>query len=285
MEWYELGMRAMHCFKIKRQYGYTLIEAMIAIVISSIIISTIYQIFYSQQKNYMTHNESYNMNQNLRSAIYILTKEVRSSGYDPTEIEKDKKKNMIGFVKNFDSNIFSDMGLSDINYLTDRNRIAFGVDKNSDKCISTDNGEADPTKCETKTQDLNALKEDGERGEQIAYRLYENNLQRFNSEIYSKTNNLEAAWQIIATNIDAFNFVFLDKNNTPISDPVDNRNVRSIEISILARTEKKDHEYKNNTTYRNKQGDDLCPTCKYDHYHRQHISTTIRLRNIFAYNS
>jgi type II secretory pathway component PulJ len=272
-------MKAMNFFKKNYYYGYTIIEAMIAIVISSIIISTLYQMFSSQQKNYMTHNESYNMNQNLRSAIYLLTKEIRSAGYNPTKMTKPS----VGFVANFaPNNIFEDMGISDIDYKTDKSRIAFSLDKNSDKCIDADNAKAQPPPiCDITTKDLNALKVDGERGEQIAYRLYKNAIQRFNSEIYNSTNNLEEAWQIIATNIDALNFVFLDQNNVPINDPLNNTDkIKSIEVSILARTEKKDHEYKNNTTYKNKQGDILCTSCIGDHYHRQRISTTVRLRNL-----
>lgn len=285
MEWHELGMRVMYCCKTKYHYGYTIIETMIAIAISAIMVTALYQMFYSQQKNYMTHNESYNMNQNLRSSVYLLVKEIRSAGYNPNKAENPKFKinsATIGFADNFDSNVFSDIGSSDIDYTKDKDRIAFSIDKNSDKCIDADNAKAkDPPTCDITTRDINALKEDGERGEQIAYRLYQNNLQRFNSEIYSATNSLEAAWQIIATNIDALNFVFLDQNNIPINDPLNNTNqIKSIEISILARTEKKDHDYINTNIYRNNQGEELCPTCKNDHYHRQLITTTARLRNL-----
>ena len=238
--------------------------------------------FHSQQKNYISHNDSYNMNQNLRAATYLLTKEIRSAGYNPTKINKPT----VGFVSDFNSNIFSDIGLSSIDYRNDKSRIAFTLDKNSDKCIDADNlkdSEKIPPPCsgDTTTKDFNASKEDGDRGEQIAYRLYKNTLQRFNSEIYSATNSLEQAWQNIATNIDALNFVFLDQNNAPINDPLNNTNqIKSIAVSILAKTEKKDHKFINTTTYRNQQGDILCPTCAKDHYHRQQISTIIRLRNL-----
>ena len=275
------GNDSMNLFK-KKCCGYTVIEGMIAIVISSIIILALYQMFHSQQKNYISHNDSYNMNQNLRAATYLLTKEIRSAGYNPTKINKPT----VGFVSDFNSNIFSDIGLSSIDYRNDKSRIAFTLDKNSDKCIDADNLKdsekiTPPCLGDTTTKDFNASKEDGNRGEQIAYRLYKNILQRFNSEIYSATNSLEQAWQNIATNIDALNFVFLDQNNAPINDPLNNTNqIKSIAVSILAKTEKKDHKFINTTTYRNQQGDILCPTCAKDHYHRQQISTIIRLRNL-----
>ena len=270
----------MHCFKRYTSYGYTIIELMLSIVISSIILASLYQMFHSQQKNYMTHNESYNMNQNLRSATYLLTKDLKTSGYNPA----DSGKITPGFVENFDVNIFADVGQADIDYVNEKNRIAFTADKNSDECIDADNAKAAaPPLCnEFDTKDLFALAQDGERGEQIAYRLNGNNLQRFNSEIYDSTNNLEEAWQVIATNIDDINFIFIDKDNNVVDDPTTdaNRNtIRHIEMSIIARTENRDRKYKSSKTYTNKQGEDLCPTCNNDHYHRQQLSSTIRLRN------
>ena len=270
----------MHHAKRSFCYGYTIVELMLSIVISSIILASLYQMFHSQQKNYMTHNESYNMNQNLRSAVYLLTKDIKTSGYNPADSSRGSVD--IGFVENFDVNIFSDIGLSDIDYSNDKSRIAFTADKNSDECIDADNTKPKPNCNINNTLDLDALKEDGERGEQIAYRLNGNNLQRFNSEIYSQTNSVEESWQVIATNIDAINFIFIDKDNNVINDPTTNNNkdiIRYIEMSIIARTEKKDPKYQSNKTYTNKQGDEYCPTCKNDHYHRQQLSSTIRLRN------
>ena len=270
----------MYCFKRQTCHGYTIIELMLSIVISSIILASLYQMFHSQQKNYMTHNESYNMNQNLRSATYLLTKDLKTAGYNPA----DSGKVTPGFVENFDVNIFADVGLSDIDYVNEKNRLAFTADKNSDECINADNAKAaaKPTCNEFDTKDLFALAQDGERGEQIAYRLNGNNLERFNSEIYDATNSLEDAWQVIATNIDALNFIFIDKDNNVIDDPTTAANrdtIRHIEMSIIARTENRDRTYKSNKTYTNKQGDELCPTCNNDHYHRQQLSSTIRLRN------
>ena len=163
-------MMAMNFFRRKYYYGYTVIESIIAIVISSIIILVLYQMFHSQQKSYITHNESYNMNQNLRAATYLLTKELKSSGYNPTKINKTT----VGFVENFNTNIFADIGLSNIDYISDKSRIAFSMDKNSDKCIDADNLKDTlkiPPPCvgDATTKDFNTLKEDGERGEQIAY--------------------------------------------------------------------------------------------------------------------
>ena len=270
----------MHCFKRQSCYGYTIVELMLSIVISSIILASLYQMFHSQQKNYMTHSESYNMNQNLRSAVYVLTKDLKIAGYNPADSERITP----GFVDNFDANIFADIGKSDIDYANEKDRLAFTADKNSDECIDADNDKAaaEPICNEFKTKDPFALTDDGERGEQIAYRLNGNNLERFNSEIYDATNSLEDAWQVIATNIDALNFTFIDKNNNVIDDPTTTANrdqIRHVEMSIIARTENRDYKYNSSKTYTNKQGDELCPTCQNDHYHRQQLSSTVRLRN------
>jgi Tfp pilus assembly protein PilW len=278
MEHIRLEMIIKKFSKKEFQHGYILLEAILAIAISSVVMMSLYQIFHSQQKNYITHDESYNMTQNLRAGIYLLTKEIRSAGFNPTNTDNGT----IGFVANFDpANIFEDIGKSDTDYTTDKDRIAFGLDRNSDKCINADNKNASLIKCDLLTKDPSASVEDGERGEQIAYRMYNRELQRFNSEIYSNTGSVKDSWQTISTNVDALDFVFLDQDGNPINNPLNNvSQLREVEVSILIRTGKKDHKYRNTNIYRSKQGDVLCASCNNDHYHRRHLSTIVRLRNL-----
>ena len=266
----------MRLCTIRSRKGFTLIEVVISIACSSVLLLAIYQMFHSQQKNYITHNESNNMRQNLRTGILLLTKEIKLAGFNPTLTSSVN----VGLLSNFPPlNIFGDIGKGDISYLNEKDRIAFSIDKNGDGCINSDN-QNPPISCDT--VDPNTLVEDGERGEQIAYRIHENKLQRFNSEIYFKTGEVANSWQTIATNIDALNFVFLDQNGDPINNPLEESapRVRSIDISLLVRSNKKDLLFTNNTIYKNKQGEDICPDCVGDHYRRRFLSTTVRTRNL-----
>ena len=68
----------------KIQNGFSLIEIMVAMAISSIVITAMYEIFYSQQRSYINQDQVAEMQQNLRAGSYLMTKEIRSAGFDPT---------------------------------------------------------------------------------------------------------------------------------------------------------------------------------------------------------
>ncbi len=105
--------------------------------------------------------------------------------------------------------------------------------------------------------------------EMIAYRLNGNSLERYNSA--------DLQWHELSDNIDALDFVYLNKDRNRTYDITE---IRAVEISILAKTNKKDKEYKNISIYKNRQGETLCPTCVNDQYHRRLISLTLQLRNL-----
>jgi len=247
---------------IKNQLGFTVTEVMLAVICSSVLMVGLYQIFHSQNLNYISQGHAIEIQQNLRSGIYLLTKDIRFARYNPTEIE-DK----LGFISNlYDYNIFSDTQDTDIDYTTDFDRIAFYTDKNEDGEIQLD---IDP-------DNTNDNYDDGEEGEFIAYRLKGNSLQRFNSEKFAVDFNIANAWQTVSTNVDALNFVFIDDDGVPTTD---HEQARAVQISLLVRSSKKDHKYTNTTIYENYQGDEICNYCTNDHYRRRLIRMTVRIRN------
>jgi prepilin-type N-terminal cleavage/methylation domain-containing protein len=159
--------------------GFSLIEVLVAMACSSIMIAALYQMFYSQQKSYLQQDEIAGMQQNLRAGFYLMTKDIRSAGFDPLNTAN------AGLVTDFAAphEIFD----PDINYAVDTNVIAFTIDDNEDGSIqATDR-------------------------EQIAYRLKDDNLQ-----IYSTSR---ATWESIADNVDALNFVYLDSGGIVTGTP------------------------------------------------------------------
>jgi type IV pilus assembly protein PilW len=64
--------------------GFTLIELLVAMVIAAIVMTSVYSVYYSQQKSYITQEEVAAMHQNLRAAISIMEREIRMAGCDPT---------------------------------------------------------------------------------------------------------------------------------------------------------------------------------------------------------
>jgi type IV pilus assembly protein PilW len=169
----------------KVQNGFSLIEIMVAMAISSIIITAVYEIFYSQQRSYLDQDQVAEMQQNLRAGLYLMTKEIRSAGFDPTRtLNADA-----GFVTDFKApdSIFN----PDINYAVDKNIIAFTIDDNGDGIIQSNDAE------------------------QIAYQLKNNALER-----YSATRK---QWEQVANNIDALDFVYLDQSGAITTNPANIR--------------------------------------------------------------
>ncbi len=64
--------------------GFTLIEILIAMVVSGIVITGIYSVYNYQQKTYVSQLQIVEMQQNLRAGLLMLVNEIRMAGYDPT---------------------------------------------------------------------------------------------------------------------------------------------------------------------------------------------------------
>jgi len=93
-------------------------------------------------------------------------------------------------------------------------------------------------------------------------------------------NDLERNDNLIAENIDALDFVYLDEAGIPIATPVAHLStIRSVQITIVARTGRGDPGYVNNTTYRNQQ-DTVILAAQNDNARRRRLTTNIRCRNL-----
>tara|TARA_B100000315_G_scaffold141720_1_gene130781 strand:+ start:2878 stop:3570 length:693 start_codon:yes stop_codon:yes gene_type:complete len=75
------------CKLSANQDGFTLIELMIAAAITLLVLSGAYEVFTSQQKAYGTQDRVAEMQQNVRVAMDMMTRNIRMAGYDPTDSE------------------------------------------------------------------------------------------------------------------------------------------------------------------------------------------------------
>ena len=66
---------------MKKNSGLTLIELLIALVMSAIIIAALYQTFIGQQKTYTVQEQVVDMQQNLRVGINKMMREIRMAGF------------------------------------------------------------------------------------------------------------------------------------------------------------------------------------------------------------
>jgi type IV pilus assembly protein PilW len=115
--------------------------------------------------------------------------------------------------------------------------------------------------------------------ENITYALSGNNLVR--------NTNLGAGDQIVAQNIDAIDFVYLDGSSPPnvlnpggINVPAANLNqIRSVEVTIVARTGNNTLATKNNNAYLNQRGFQILGP-QNDNFSRRRLTASIKCRNL-----
>jgi prepilin-type N-terminal cleavage/methylation domain-containing protein len=89
---------------ISSRRGFTIVELMVALVLSFILVGAIYRTFTSQQKAYTVQDQIAEAQQNARMAMNILVRDIRMAGYGMpdggVEINKTTYSNAIKIVKN-----------------------------------------------------------------------------------------------------------------------------------------------------------------------------------------
>lgn len=80
--------------KIANVKGFTLVELMVALLLSSLVLAAVGLTFRSQQKSYIAQEEVAEMQQELRAGMEIITREIRNAGHDMTP----NKTTNAGFV-------------------------------------------------------------------------------------------------------------------------------------------------------------------------------------------
>jgi type IV pilus assembly protein PilW len=213
--------------KMRSEKGITLVELVVAMFVMSIIMTGIYSAYYSQQKSFVVQDEVAQMQQNLRAAMFLMVREIRMAGCNPTG------------------------GASAGIVTSDPNTINFTLDLRGKA-----SGDAD-----------GLIKISDE--EDITYSLV-------GSEIKRDTGS---GPEIVAENIDWLHFDYLDENGAITGSPM---LIRSVQITVVARTGRGDLGYVNTTRY-----DDLDDSNADDFYiapgddfRRKRLSTNIKCRNL-----
>jgi len=235
-----------------KQQGFSLTELLVAMVMVGIVMAAVYSTYKSQQDTYVAQEQVAEMQQNLRASLYQMARDLRMAGFNP-----QRSPNVGGFVTQL-----PDDGLGETT--TDSTNIAFTIDENANGAIDLDDND-----------------------EQIAYRLDNatNTLQRFRVS--------DDTWHTVADDIDALDFVYLDPSGTDITANVIANptalyaatnlpymdSIRSIEISVVARTGNIDKSFPGTPAYDNQQGDEIL-AAQSDNRRRRLLSTTILCRNM-----
>jgi type IV pilus assembly protein PilW len=215
---------------LKNRNGFTLIEVLVAMVLSIIIMAAIYSTYYSQQKSYIVQEQVAAMQQNLRAATFFMEREIRMAGCDPTR--------------------HAGAGMSKANATS----ITFTEDTDGDGTLTD-----------------------------ITYALF------VDSDDVKKLGRATGAVYVpVADNIEVLDFIYLDGASPPnvLNDPMTNNvlavrlpDIRSIEVTVVARTAIEDRTYTDTNNYYNQRGTNILAAPN-DYYRRKLLSTSIKCRNL-----
>ena len=263
--------------KLKKDRGITLIELLVALVISGVLLAGAYRTFISQQKTFVVQDQVVDMQQNMRSAINRMMSEIRMSGFGnlSTLLPVTFNTGTFNNALNPDtpaagaltivsavwgtSTLTNEAGVGQtqviVSTLTDvqgnalfdtgdRKYICIGG-MDSQTITSIDNG--------TKTITLNGP---------LAFHhpvgtpVYTIRALSYQVALVDgiptllRDENMGAGAQPQADNIENLQFTYLDADGNPTANPPD---IRIIRVSLTARTERQDHDLKNGDGYRRRQ--------------------------------
>jgi prepilin-type N-terminal cleavage/methylation domain-containing protein len=232
---------------IQSNHGFTMIELLVAMVVALLALSAIYSTFLNQQKSYVVQEETAAMHQNIRAASFYMEKEIRMAGCDPTGAANAGIT--IGEAK-----------AASIRFTED---VTDGAGGDPDGAVTAPN-------------------------EDIQYSLdASGNLRR----IDFNAGGLPGV--VVAQNIDAIDFVYLDGAsppnvlNTPLPPATGDvpagseGQIRSVEITIVARTGSNTLASPNNTPYSNQRGTQIfVPPGAGDNVSRRRLTYSIKCRNL-----
>jgi type IV pilus assembly protein PilW len=66
---------------VRKNSGFTMVELLVVLAVTSIVLSLMYQVYHSQLKSHTTQQELVEMQQNLRATLYLMEREIRMAGH------------------------------------------------------------------------------------------------------------------------------------------------------------------------------------------------------------
>lgn len=110
--------------------------------------------------------------------------------------------------------------------------------------------------------------------EDVTYRLSGGVLER-------KSTTAATSYSPVANNVDALDFVYLDKDGVALTIPPNLSAIRAVQITVVARTSKRDPGYVDNTVYKNQQNTTIyTPPSNQRAFRRRVLSAQVSCRNL-----
>jgi type IV pilus assembly protein PilW len=243
------GISARHA--ALNNHGFTLIELLVYVGIFGVVLGSIFTAYQGQLRAHVVQREVVDMQQNVRAALYLMDREIKMAGYNP-------------------------LGASNVGIITATpHQLEFSMVPG----INTD-GIVDETDLAAALNPITiryGLSNDSDTANGINDGLEKNN---------GTPCHLLRNGAVMALNIDAINFVYLDNDAEVIDTPVaeaDLGRIRAIQVTLVARSGEFASAFLGRQVdtreYVNQQNEIILPP-QNDGFRRLMLSAEVKCRNL-----
>ena len=257
----------------RKKKGLTLIELLIALVLSSILIAALYRGFISQQKTYTVQDQVADMQQNLRIAISQMTREIRMAGYGGDILSMfaningftdliTPADNSITIILADEVGVLKENAAKGASQLKVTNARIFNNDKKKYLCLNGLNNYL----VQSVTSDTIVLTTPLAEGHPINQPLYLVKAITYSLGLSGgktalrRNENTGGGGQPLAENIESLQFTYFDINGNVTANSPD---IRMVKVTVTAKTNMVDPQLKGG-----------------DGYRRRTLSSHIKVRNM-----
>ena len=225
--------------KCKSLNGFSLVELLVAMAITAVVMTAVFKIYTTQQDSYLLQEQVAEMQQNGRIAKYVMTKEIRMAGYDPTGLAKAGFISAGGEIIHFTMDITDEDGTitvpgDDITYAVSSGNLERNDGANNQPVV--ENVEAVGFAYAFDADDDGNI--DTSAGGNIIWAI--------DSDVTDADTRLDT---YLDTNDDGI--ISIDDNpaGANLASPVDLDKIRAVRIWVLARTGREDRAFSDTSTY------------------------------------
>jgi type IV pilus assembly protein PilW len=220
--------------------GFSLVELLVAMAIAGVVMAAVFKIYTTQQDSYVLQEQVAEMQQSGRTAKYVMTREIRMAGYDPTGLAGAGFISAGGTIIHFTMDITDEDGTitvpgDDITYSLSANKELMRNDGANNQAV-VENVEAVGFAYAFDADDDGSI--DTSAGGNIMWAI--------DSDVTDADSRLDT---YLDTNDDGI--ISLDDNaaGAGLATPVPLDKIRAVKMWILARTGREDKAFADTTTY------------------------------------
>jgi type IV pilus assembly protein PilW len=230
--------------RVQNPDGFTLVELLVALVLSGLVIWMVYSTYTIQQRTSTGQRAVSEMQQNIRAALILMTTEMKMAGLDPRE--------------------HSGAGIT----LAAPGRFSFTMDRFDNA------GNPSPD------DDVNDSNEQISYGFSQAADTNDDGVPDAGNTVLALGRDVGGGYQPIAENVERLEFLYTVVGGASSLNvtPAQYKKIRSVKISLLVRTSRNDPSFSNSTTYVSAFGTNWGPFN--DGYRRRLLITEVKLRNM-----